>query len=336
MEGGEQIRESQNRIFRGSGSRDYEEVYDQETGELIGYIDPTNGEFIKNITVDMPSGSFHITPLQLQIYKARKECEAEQQVRHRFNDLLGPYFFIRADEQFEGIAPEHVIRLIYLATYLPISKEMLMRTERTPIRQDDLMKLLGVAKSTITRFLETVSPRYLTVDESGLLYLDRQTFRRGKLTSMAKKEYTPYRKLLINGVQALYHDNSALLRKRLGCFFKLLPYINAEYNLICQPWCVEEQRLDLVEPLSVTEFCELCHFDRKHWKKYIKEYSSISFMLAGQEERFWSLIPADGNPSRERIFINPYILYQGSDYQTVIRAGGFDPIVRAISWPAKS
>ena len=325
MIGGEQIRKSQNLILRDTGSLDYEKVYDQETGELIGYIDPTSGEYIEKITIDIPSGSVWYTPQQQRNYKARKEREAEQRVSNRFNDPLGPYFFIHADEQFEGIAPEHVMRLIYLASYLSISKEMLMRTERTPIRQDDLMKLLGVSKTTVTRFLEAVSPRYLTVDESGLLYLNRQTFRRGKLKSKVKKEYTPYRKLLINGVQALYHDNSALLRKRLGCFFKLLPYINAEYNLVCQPWCVEEQRLDLVEPLSVTEFCELCHFDRKHWKEYIKEYSSISFMLAGQEERFWSLVPAGGNPSIERIFINPYILYQGSDYQTVIRAGSFDP-----------
>jgi hypothetical protein len=188
------------------------------------------------------------------------------------------------------------------------------------LHKDALPKVLGVSGSTVRRFLQAVAPGYLTADDDGCLYLSDSIFRRGRLS---RKQYEPYMKLYFDGIRSLYRSSSILQRKRLGEVFALMPYINREYNMFCRLEDAEETCFDRIEPLSLLELCK-CGYDYKHLGQFTSNLTSMEFILGKEVERVFSINSPGIEAVDQAIFINPHILYQGSDYQTVIRAGGFD------------
>ena len=65
----------------------------------------------------------------------------------------------------------------------------------------------------------------------------------------------------------------------LGYIFKLIPYVNCEYNIICHNPL--EKDLDLIEPMTVGEFCEAIGYDKTNASRLIKIYNEIIFEVDG-------------------------------------------------------
>ena len=203
------------------GYEGYEEIIDPMTGNVTGQVERATGELYENRNVNVPAGTIFYTPEQ-QRQRAinAKQAQARRQ-RGRSNSSLGRFYYVPIHTEFEGLTPETVTRLIYLATYLPFGENRLMRTERTPIMRKDLPTVLGLSKATVSRFLHEVSPVYFKEDTSGQMLLNSGIFKRGR---MMRRQYTQYQKFYLDGVRRLYegveakhHRRLALYQRRVQC-----------------------------------------------------------------------------------------------------------------------
>lgn len=266
----------------------------------------------------MPVGTISYTPESQALYKLKKEENIKRQLR-RCNTELGNFYFMPTTEQFDNVSSETAIRLIYLNTYTKHNSNLLMLTERTPLKKSDLPRILGVSKSTAFRFWKEVSPRFLTENENGLLLTNTSVFKRGKIKT--NSEHTYYQKIYVKGVRKLYQAASNSSHKQLGYLFKLLPFINIEYNLLC--FNPLETNIEKIELLSMADFCSLINYDITHLDRLLWVYRNTFFEVGENKESFCAITYDGINRKNAKIFINPHILYSGTDYKRVEVLGAF-------------
>ena len=101
----------------------------------------------------------------------------------------------------------------------------------------------------------------------------------------------------------------------------MLPFINIEYNMLCKNPL--EENLDDVEVLTVKEFCEIIGYDYSQISRLANIYKQITFDVKGRQERFCSFVTDGLDLANGQIFVNPRILYSGTDYVKVQVLGKF-------------
>jgi hypothetical protein len=153
-----------------------------------------------------------------------------------------------------------------------------------------------------------------------------QFFIRGKL---GRTNGTFYQMAHINAVRRLYRGTAVNKHRYLGYVFAMLPYINYEFNILCEN--PDEIDIDHVIPLSFSGFCDLISYDKTKMSRLRKTYSDITFGIGEKKERFLSVVYDGAHKETERIFVNPHVIYCGSNYKRVEILGYFCTETRQVS-----
>lgn len=268
----------------------------------ILFIDRATGEAIGGM--DYGARVTEQNEIQRRIDAQARRLEHE--LEHRRKEGM-QYYFVRSDSRFEGVSPAMVTRLIYLSTYARYDNAV-MRTRKTHMERKNLPAVLGLSARHTANFWKEVSPKYVYEDENGFLYLNEAFFKRGKLQ---RKGFIQYQQFYDKGVRALYSAANGMYHKQLGYLFKLLPFINIEYNLVC--WNPFETDINKIELLSISEFCEQIGYDISHIDRLLKVYNKVRFPVDGRMERFCTMIYNGLDTYHTKICINPNIFYDGTN-----------------------
>ena len=294
-------------------SSDYEFRDDPFTGQTIA-IDRSTGEILRTTSMSIIEGSHVFSPQEWNRRKRFAEERKEHEHRKASSRPLGNFLMV-SGRGFDELPPATLTRLVVLATFADYDGR------EKPMTRLEAQKILGLSDTAFKQFIRAVIPRFL-IERSGLLYLtDRSTFLRGKLP---KGDHVQRWKVYIRAVRHLYNVTDKRQHKFLGYAFELLRFINIEYNILCHD--VEETDLDLIEPMTLHEFCEAIGHDWNHLNRLLSAYRQLVFKVDGHLERFVSVV-SDGIDRRHaRVFVNPHIVYSGSNFRQVQALGAFSRI----------
>lgn len=288
------------------------------SGETM-VVQRSTGEVVDAVWTCVPVGSRIYTPESLDARNEYLRLKENNELRRTSNKELGNFFFVPHDEDFKDLTPQTVTRLIFLNTFINYDNNKLMLTERTPMKRKDLSDVLGVSKAVITKFWKEVAPKYVTEREDGLIFTNTEVFIKRKLSHQRK--YVPYEKFYIDGIRTLYKATEVSNHKHLGYVFKMLPFINLEYNVLCKN--PEEKELEKIEFLSLSEFCGAIGYDISQLNRLLGIYKTLKFDVKENKEKFCAFTYDGINRKSARIFINPHILYNGTNYSRVKVLGAF-------------
>ena len=290
-------------------------TYFEENGNDYA-VNTLTGEGLDAIKTIVPVGSRIITPEQQEAYKKRKEIERLKAQRIEQDSDLGYFYFLRKDHETGKISADTLGRLIYLLTYLDYDGN-LMLSQRKPMKKSDLENVMGLSRSTVWRFWQEINGRYI-VETDGVLKLSNNDVIRGKLCT----DGHVYQKFYINAIRKLYRRiKKTSHHKYLGYVYMTLPYINLEFNIICHN--PDETNLKAVKPMSIGEFCNKIGYDAGNFDRLRKIYSQITFDVDEEEQYFLSFVMNNYDANSIRMFVNPRILYSGSNYKDVEMLGVF-------------
>lgn len=281
-------------------------------------IQRSTGEIVKAGWVHLPSGTIAYTPEQQEIYKEKKEAERQKELRRCTNNPLGSFLFADADHRYTDISPQTMARLIYVSTFLPYGERELKGNKGAPMTKRDIKRVTKLSEATFFRFWNEVNGKYLFEDNKSHIYVS-DNFKRGKLPKNAN--HTEYQKIYIQAVRSLYESCPTSKHKHLGRIFQMLPYINIEYNILC--FMPQEADIENIIPMSINEFCTVIGVSPEKRARLIREYAEITLPVQGRHERFCSFVFDGLDMDSARIFVNPRILYRGSDWNKVAVLGAF-------------
>lgn len=280
------------------------------------------GEVVETVTFALPSGSIAYTPQQQEEYKKRKLLEQEKVIRRQIKNELGNFYFAYSEKRYSDISPQTMVRLVYIATYLRYVTNQLFLSERTPLNKAGLFEIMNLSRKTFYRFWDEVKDVYLFEDENGVLSLS-DDFYRGDLAGYfyqndGKKSF---QQLYIEALRKLYLETPAIKHGYLGYVFQMLPYINWEYNILC--WNPDETDIEKIALMTLDEWCGLIGYDKSQRSRLMKTYAQLIFKWKDKRQRFCSFVSGDYKNGNIRIFINPHILYRGSNWCKVEILGAF-------------
>lgn len=271
----------------------------------------------------VPIGTITRSPYQQKATQEWLKSKQRRAEKLRYMQLakseLGGFYFVLTENVFDDIKPETATKLIMLCTYLDYSNR-LMKTRKTPMKKSDIQQILKLSRSATYQFWNEVLDKYIK-ESNGTLYIaDKAKIFRHSIPQDDK--YLQLQKIYINAVRNLYNLTDVRKHRQLGCVFKLLPRINLEFNIFCKdPF---EKELDNIEPLTITDLCNLVHYDVTQSTRLIKELQSIKFIHNGNEEYLLSFVDnGTDNPNSKKIFVNPHIIFNGTDYRRVEVLGAF-------------
>lgn len=196
----------------------------------------------------------------------------------------------------------------------------LMKNHKTKMKKSDLGSILKLSDATVFRFRKEVNGKYIFEDSDNYLKLtSNDLFQRGKLKKCNDDDF--HQRFYINAIRNLYEQTDISKHKHLGYVYKMLPYVNIEYNILClNPF---ENELEKIQPITFNEFCNHVSYNSNQTKRLIKLYSQINFDVDKRKELFCSFVYDGVNQTNQKIFVNPRVLYGGSDYKKVEVLGIF-------------
>ena len=276
---------------------------------------------IPSVDIIIPAGSLIITPYDRLERKKRVEEDAKRKLRRAYNNELGHFYFAHEDCT-QSIKPQTLTRLLFLATYLGYNSNILYRTERRSLKKSDLPALLKLKSNTFYKFWNEVSGHYIFEQTDGTLKMS-PLFCRGKLKHQNKRESTSgYQQIYIEALRQLYWQTPVSKHCHLGYIFEMLPHINWEFNLLC--WNSSEKDLEKVELMTIDELCAIIGYSKSQRARLWNACQQLKFQDSGRIHNLVSFVPGnDLQFGNMRIFINPRVIYRGSNWHRVEILGAF-------------
>lgn len=286
-------------------------------------INPSTGEVRLGAERPIFEGDKIVTPEQQDANKKYIDSLKRAAGRRTASRDLGKYFFIAGGQRFSDLKPQTAARLVYLQTFCDFAEDKgnrLKLNTKQDMRRSDLQKVLGLSYDAANAFWKEVSPNYLTEDDSGLIFSNLDVFIRGKI-----EPGSSYYRAYVRGVRKLYAETPKSKHRHVGYLFQLLPFVSVEFNAIC--WNPEEQDVDEIEFLTLDEFCDLIDYDRSRRDRLLSIYRQLTFEVEDKNgthrERFLSIVGDGLDKGSHRLYVNPRVLYSGSDYKQVAILGRF-------------
>lgn len=292
---------------------------------MLKYIDEKNnnlardentGEVIEATTVIIPIGSKIQTLKQQKSAREWREQQEKRLMRRKLQDELGYFYFVMRQHEFGRLSAESAARLIYLCTYLNYNNEFML-TEREKMKKSDLKNILGLSVSTTFKFWKEVENIYIVDKGEDGLNLCCSDIIRGKLVDKTNL----YQKVYIDSIRNIYRVTQSTKHRYLGYIFKLLPYVNTEYNVICANPL--ETEMEKIKPFRISEICNILGYDKKNIKRFKNIYRQLTFNYKGHKEYLFTFVSQWDGDENMGTFVNPHILYSGSDYHKVEILGMF-------------
>lgn len=288
-------------------------IYIKEKATILP-INSITGELEENVVIKT----------QEQIYQEKevKRKYLERQVKTlRYKDYPLFFWLVYDNDFFNKISGATITRLFYLATYLPMQSDIIskQRSINNPIKKSQLSKILNISKRECDYFWkECTDNEILSTNNKGEIKLSKQYFSRGPLKRESIENDVI--RVCIPAIRKLYQEAKPSAHKTLAYLFRLIPYVNIEYNIVCHNQT--EMTLDNIECLTLGELAEVWDYDKNHLSRLKKELWKYKVERNGKLQVAISFV-SDPEISNNMVFINPYLYYAGKNFEQVEVLGYF-------------
>lgn len=271
-------------------------------------VNGSSGEIVGKI----PLVSKIVTPQQTEVRKKYTCRQNTYRVRKDANSELGYFYFVYHEHRLGNISAETVGRLIYLLSYIDYDNKFMLK-KNCQMKKSDLQEVLHVSRATMNRFWNEIKGLYIEEKDEGLV-LTCSDIIRGKINDKQRL----FQKFYIKYIRDLYNATKSTNHRYLGYIYQIMPYINFEYNVLCKNPL--ETDMEKIELLTLAELCDRIGYDKSNAHKLEKIYDSITFNVNGHKEYLLSFVK---NRGATKMFVNPHIIYAGSNYNQVKVLGLF-------------
>lgn len=244
--------------------------------------------------------------------KKFKEIQLEYKDYGNFSWLIFKY----SEELFPNMKLAHLTRLLYLSTF--ITYEGILKTcDKVYMTKANMNNVLRLSNKQFYEFYNEMIDNKIIIEDKKRNYLSINSgfFFKGEIKN--KSKYDNLIRLNHKSIRELYRNTSSTKHKSLAYVFKLIPYINKEYNILCENPLEEDiDRLILLNKTS--DIAKICNYSVSKAKRLYEYISEIKL-----NNQPIIKIYQDYNTKQLRIFANPKCYYAGSDFKKVQVLGAF-------------
>ena len=198
-------------------------------------------------------------------------------------------------------------RLLYLGTYIGWSDGKLRSDNgKVVYTKKHLSQLLGLSRNKAhDLYVKLIATGVLLEDEQGALYISPRYFYRGKdIIKKIHEEDVRYTRVFIETVRQLYQVyGKSKSASRLGVLYRILPYINFAYNIVCHN--PRESDFEKLQAIPVSDLATILGYAQ------VRELTNtITILKTTTGQPLFCYFGSSRN--RQGLIVNPYTIYAGN------------------------
>ena len=231
----------------------------------------------------------------------RNQSMLKQCIKERY----GSFYFSYYNKLIEVLKPQYLTRALYLCSYMNYDNLLVEgKTHHKSIKESDLARIWNIGKTEMFETKkELIGLGILIVNENGTLSISENFCKKGELMKKNKEEKA---RIFNDAIREIYEKAKSTEHRKIALLYKMLPYINLKWNMVCTN--IDEEIKDLVEPIDVKTLCKL--LGQSNVTRFKKDLLSLTV-----NGRPVVLIASVMNKSV--ILINPAIYYKGTRLEDV-------------------
>lgn len=294
--------------------------------------DPNTGEMI-----ELPAGTSITTPDEREHIKKIMSIKNENKknteiVAATTKSLCGDFYwnvYAPSGSFMSDITDETLAKIMYLITYIDYETNLLVKYvgsghKKENMNKKDVFNIMRLSERTFDKFWgNLINNKIITVLDNGSLMVCEQ-FSKGNLKIKNKKDMVAM-KIFTHAVRYVYENIDVRTHKNLSYIFRLIPYINLKYNVLCEnPLETDSNK---IERMTAKKLCEKLGLDTTHQTRLINSLFKLRFIDINGDSRSVITVITNykNNERRNFISINPQF-YSGyvneTDMTELIRQFG--------------
>lgn len=229
------------------------------------------------------------------------------------DDLGGFYMLYYSEKLFDGkVSEKHISRLIFLATYIEYDTNRLVYSvngkTNIPFTEEDVKYELGLKKNAYIDFKKELKENNIIQFTKDGIFLSKEYFNKGE----EKQKNNYFGRMYIKTIRQVYVQISPKQHKTLSHLFRLMPYVNYEYNVITsQP----NSPTPLRYRLNKIQVAELLNMDIKTYERVEKELLKLKINFRGESYFLIGSVTVRTQGKRQFYAVNPLLYSSGNNYE---------------------
>lgn len=275
-------------------------VIDNNTGEILNdnFNILDNNDMSKNIKY-------------ARIVQAKKEFQ-EIQTEYLGNFVF--FIFKNMNKLYEELGANDFVKFLYCGSYTNKYGYLMIDNNKEYIDKKKLQELLDISCNSFRRFFKKIISKNLIKYQDQKIIINIKYFWKG-----SKKTYNDfnnsklkdYIRIYINSIRNLYiHTNKSNL-KRISLIYRLIPYVNWKYNVLCNN--VEETDENKINALTMKDIIIKLQYNIAHISRFKKDLFSQKCM----GNYAFIEVKKENINNNGIIYINPLLFYRGSDVSSI-------------------
>jgi hypothetical protein len=250
----------------------------------------------------------------------KKKCMEKvvdfQEYKEIQSEIMGNFVFFlynSLDKLKEILSDSDLCKYMMIATYTRKNGYLLLDNNKTHIDKKKMQELLLVTKANFNKFYNNVIEHNLLIQEENTYKINLDIFWRGyesdykDLTGNKLEDYT---RLYINATRELYKLNYKK-SKKLTIAYKLIPYINWKYNVLCTN--IQEVDKDKLNALSIEDVINILGYSKKHLTEFKQNFYGIKF----NNYVLFKTMQDDVDFKKSVILVNPLFAYRNKTVKEI-------------------
>lgn len=274
-----------------------------EEGEIVRLHKDAIGELAMEIVnyAEKLSGTDEKTLVSEEKRKFLEKLNNRNEFKQYIKNNYGSFFFNYYKEVLDMLKPQYLTRGLYLSCYLGYNGLLIADnpTRTIPLYEEDLQRILGLSRTeTFRTKKELIDCGFLTINEDKTMMVNSKYCIKGELNKKSKTEKV---RMFTDSIKEIYINSKPTEHKKLSLLFRLLPYVNLRWNVVCQN--IEEEVRECIKPYTLKTLCE--KLNQSHITKFKKDLTSIT--VGGKPVVIISTVM-----DKTKITINPKVYYKGT------------------------
>lgn len=250
------------------------------------WVNPETGE-----TMEVKSEGVFMTKEEKELRKRKamqSNADGHRDAEFKIRRQAQGSFTVMLCNDFDNLYAEDVSsptlnKLIYLSTFMGKDNVLMQEVHwdgnvqvGKPMTKEDIQNKLGLHRNSWGKFWrECQEHNLITQDADGNYKLPSDMFRFCNNAGVNKKK-TAMVRVFRHAVRYMYENTDEHSKKVLAYLYRLIPFINLKYNILCEnPFETDKSK---VKPLTLRQICEKIGVDLSQQKRFLTQLMKLRFV----------------------------------------------------------
>lgn len=226
------------------------------------------------------------------------------------------YVFEHIDQLEKILNDNYLIKFLYCCSFVKNNGYLMLDDTKTYINKKQLKMLLNISSVTFNKFFNVLLHNELIKVENNKLHMNANICWQGnkkKHENIINKKVRDFTRLYIKTIRTLYKNTPTRSHKKLSIVYKLLPYTNWKYNILCKFNTINETDQNKIEPLIIKDIMNILGYDIAHLARFKKDFYSFKY----NNYNIFLSIQSEADYQKSFVFVNPLFFYRGDNIEVI-------------------